>query len=237
MVCRLFLMCRKNLLSHILKGNQVGESEDELGHIFSDLMLALALTTDSFVAGLSLGSQSIQIPLLSAAAASFVGTGCLIAALGLGGALAPVLPVQAARAVGFAVLFCLGLFKFFESSLKFFLRRQGGSRSLKFHAFGIGVLLQLYTDPQCADRDRSKRLSVGEALGLGIALSLDNFAAGVGAGLTCSSIWTAGSAALLLGTGMLMLGSRVARAAVGKFKKDLSLLGGALLLLLAFSRI
>ena len=60
MVCRLFLMCRKNLLSHILKGNQVGESEDELGHIFSDLMLALALTTDSFVAGLSLGSQSIQ---------------------------------------------------------------------------------------------------------------------------------------------------------------------------------
>ena len=206
-------------------------------HIFSDVMLALALTMDSFVAGLGIGSQGIQISALSAVAASFVGTGCLIVAMGLGNTLAPVLPAQAARALSFVVLLCIGLFKFFESSLKIFLRRQGGERSLKFHAFGVDVLLRLYTDPQTADCDRSKSLNVGEALGLGIALSLDNLAAGVGAGLTCSSVWTAGIAAMLLGTGMLMVGSRAARAAVGKLKKDLSLLGGVMLLILAFSRL
>lgn len=205
--------------------------------ILSAIALSMALTVDSFVAGLGLGSQKIKIPAISAFAASAIGTGFLIAALGMGRILAPVLPARGAKIAGFVLLFALGMFKFFESSLKIFLRRQGGARSLRFRVFGIRVLLELYADPRTADRDFSKQLSVGEALGLGVALSLDNFAAGIGAGLGNPPILMVSGLVLLIGMGMLLLGGKIARTAGKRIKGDLSPLGGLLLILLALFRL
>ena len=198
--------------------------------------LALALTVDSFVAGLGLGSQKIQIPAGAAAAASAVGTGCLAAALGLGEILAPIFPAAGTKVVSVVLLFSLGAFKFFESSLKILLRRRGGKQSLRFRAFGIHILLQLYADPGTADRDCSKRLSAGEAIGLGIALSLDNLAAGLGAGLGDLPILAVSGMAMLLGMTMLLLGGKLARAAGEQVQADLSPLGELLLILLALFR-
>ena len=53
----------------------------DLSGFLPGLVLAAALTTDSFVAGLGLGAQEIRVPVFSARIVSGMGTGCLAASL------------------------------------------------------------------------------------------------------------------------------------------------------------
>lgn len=209
----------------------------DLSGFLPGLVLAAALTTDSFVAGLGLGAQEIRVPFFSALIVSVMGTGCLAASLLLGDLLEPVLSQSAAKTVSFLLLFGLGAFKFFESTLKIALRRHGGRGSVRFTALGLQFLLAVYACPEEADADHSKRLGALEAVSLGVGLSVDSLAAGLGAGLGSVAILPTLAASLLLGMGMLAAGSACARWAASRLPVDLSPVGGVLLIALAVLRL
>ena len=197
------------------------------------LALAAALSGDSFAAGLGLGAQGIRVPLASALLVAGLGTGCLAAGIGLGRLAGPALPAAAAKTAGALLLLALGAFKAGESGLKLALRRRGGRGSVRFALGGLRFLLDVYASPARADRDRSKRLSAGEALGLGAGLSADGLSLGLG-GRTALPLL---AATLALGAVLLKAGAAAARWAAGRLPFDLSPLAGAILMALALTRL
>lgn len=201
------------------------------------LALAAALSGDSFAAGLGLGAQGIRVPLASALLVAGLGTGCLAAGIGLGRLAGPALPAAAAKTAGALLLLALGAFKAGESGLKLALRRRGGRGSVRFALGGLRFLLDVYASPARADRDRSKRLSAGEALGLGAGLSADGLAAGLSLGLGGRAALPLLAATLALGAVLLKAGAAAARWAAGRLPFDLSPLAGAILMALALTRL
>ena len=110
-------------------------------------------------------------------------------------------------------------------------------RQINFRAWGFSFILQLYADPVHADIDESKTISAKEAVSLAAALSLDSVAVGVAAAMTrvdAAMLMTATAVAtavsLLLG---VFAGVQLAR----RMRVDASMLGGILLIILAFMRL
>lgn len=211
--------------------------DDILRTFFSALLLALASSVDAFAASFSYGTARIQIPRASLLAVSAICALTLAASHLAGGLLAPFLPAELTHSLGVLILAALGLCKLFDSSLKSWIRRRRGkSREFRFSALRLHFILQIYADPEEADADDSRVLSPGEAASLAAALSLDGLAAGFGSGLT------GGGAALILALAFaataasVALGCRLGRCVACRTRRDLSWVGGALLLALAAVR-
>lgn len=198
-------------------------------------LLVAALSIDAFAASFAYGIDRIRIPPLSLLSICGVCTGILGVSLLIGGLIQPFLPPALTRWLGFAVLLLLGIVKLFDSALKSFLRRHQSSRKdLHFCLAGVRFLLRIYVDSTAADQDRSRVLTPGEAASLAFALSIDGFAAGIGAGLTQPDLPLVLLLSLLVTAAAVGFGSLVGRQAAKAVRFDLSWLSGVLLILLAF---
>lgn len=201
-------------------------------------MLVTALSVDAFVASFAYGAGGIRIPARSVAVINVVCSGFLVLALLLGALLRPFLPPSLTGAVCFALLFLLGVTKLFDSSIKAGIRRHRGlRREINFRVSALRCILSIYADTEEADRDASRGLSPAEAASLAVALSLDSLAVGFGAGLAETGVALAAVLSLLLGTAAVLLGCRLGNRVASRLRFDLSWLGGALLLVLAFLKL
>lgn len=200
--------------------------------LFAALLLALASSVDAFAASFAYGTGRIRIPAASLLAASAICGATLALSVLLGRLAEPLLPEPATRFLSFALLLCLGLCKLFDSSVKRCIRAR--RREFRFSAGKLNFILQVYADPEEADQDCSRVLSPREAASLAAALSLDGLAAGFGSGLGQGSTWLALPLAFAATALAMALGCRLGRRVAERSQRDLSWLGGALLLLLAF---
>lgn len=92
-------------------------------------------------------------------------------------------PVIATR-IGGLVLIGIGiwvLYQFFRSERKEEPKQE--EKVWKLEIASLGLVIQILRKPTVADFDKSGTISAGEALLLGIALSVDSFGAGIGASL------------------------------------------------------
>ena len=201
-------------------------------------MLAVAMSTDTFVACFAYGANRIRIPPASAAVVTLVSSGILLVALAAGRAVRAFIPQGVVTAVCFALLFVLGIARLCDSSIKALIRRhQGLHREIRFSVFCLHCILNIYADPEKADRDASRELSVREAAPLAAALSLDGLAAGFGAGMAAVNLWMAAAMSLALGLAAVLGGSMLGKRLAEHSRLDLSWLSGALLIVLAFCRL
>ncbi|WP_249281803.1 sporulation membrane protein YtaF [Ligaoa zhengdingensis] len=202
------------------------------------LLLVTALSTDAFVASFAYGTNQIDIPRSSVTVISLICSGILGVALVAGSVLQPFLPAGLTKAVCFSILLILGLVKLFDSSVKSFIRRHKGvRRELSFSVSQLRCILSIYADPEVADWDCSRQLSPGEASSLAVALSLDGLAVGFGAGLGDAGVLEAVFFSLLLGALAVKLGCWLGKKAAKRFQLNLSWLGGAMLIVLAFFKL
>ena len=205
-----------------------------LCEIINILLLVTALSIDAFVAGFAYGVDKIRIPFVSMAIIGGLSAISLMVSLLPGRGILSELPPGFARFISIALLLVVGFLKLFDGTIKCIIRRKESvKKQLDFHVFDLRFLLTIYADPNKADADQGGMLSAKEACSLGIALSIDSIAAGVGAGIAEVPImipvllaFVMGAAAI--GTGML-LGNRVA----AKYSLDISWIGGLLLILLS----
>ena len=197
-------------------------------------LLVLALSIDALLASFAYGSRKIRIPLKSLLIISFICTGILGLTLLLGTQISGFFNEQVAVWIGFAILFTLGVFRVFDSWFKNWLRKSGDSGGkIRFKIFSIKFILQVYSDPEKADLDGSRTLSIGEAAALAVALSLDALAAGLGVGLTGVVFLPIILIKFFMTAAAVFVGCKLGEKLVSKVHKDLSWLGGALLILLA----
>ena len=138
----------------------------------------------------------------------------------------------------FTILFVLGAIKLFDSSIRRKIRENRfNSKEVKVQTKNLRFILTVYAAPEAANTEDVETLSPAEALSLGLALSLDSAAAGFGAASGEYSLLLAALLAFLISLGAVSLGCKTGRLLAAKSDFNFSIIGGILLLLLAFSKL
>ncbi|WP_174729608.1 sporulation membrane protein YtaF [Mesobacillus harenae] len=155
-----------------------------MGHTFPLLILAFAVSLDSFSVGFTYGLRKMAIPLRSIAIVAICSAVMLVAAMAFGSFLENLLTPKMAERIGGIILIMLGawiLFQFFRPE-----KADGVGQEkmiIKYEIKSLGIVIHILRKPMSADFDRSGTITGIEALMLGIALSLDAFGAGIGAAM------------------------------------------------------
>ncbi|MBY0124048.1 sporulation membrane protein YtaF [Bacillus sp. S/N-304-OC-R1] len=154
-------------------------------HTISLLLLAFAVSLDSFSVGLTYGLRKMRIPFKSIGIIACCSAITLIIAMTLGQLIIKFLSPAFAESVGGIILICLGawvLFQFFRSEKsKEILPHE--KTIVNFEIKSLGLVIKILQKPMSADFDKSGTITGIEALLLGLALSLDAFGAGIGAAM------------------------------------------------------
>lgn len=195
--------------------------------IISFLFLCIALSTDTFTAGLSYGAGRVRVSPLSAAILSLLSGLLFTLSLLAGQRLAGLFPARLAELFSFAVLFLLGLYKLYDALPERFHRRS----SLTTASFSEKV-----------NKKDVQTLSGGEAALLSLVLSVDSVTAGISSRapelspviiLLISALIQFFSMQLGLQAGKIFLG----RSSANSSRLSCTAFSCTLLFALAFSRI
>ncbi|WP_257790153.1 sporulation membrane protein YtaF [Aeribacillus pallidus] len=161
---------------------------DKMTEIGSVLILALAVSLDSFSVGLAFGLRKVKIPIKSIITISCCSAIVLLAAMMAGQIAQSVLPPYFTDRLGGAIFILLGMFvlySFFRNNESEDEKDEEKSEKtiLNMELKSLGIVIHILKKPAAVDMDRSGEITGVEALLLGIALSLDSFGAGIGAAL------------------------------------------------------
>ena len=179
--------------------------------ILEILLLVTAVSADSFAVSLAYGINRVKIPFSSLLVLSAISSGTLACSLFAGSLVIGLVSPFVTKIAGFTILSVLGIIKLFD-------------RSCDSHA-------------DKANRDKDNLLSPQEAASLGVALSLDSIAAGLGAGFSFPCMAAAIIGAFFVSIGAVIAGGMAGRRIACSSCKDFCWVGGALLILLAFLKL
>lgn len=202
------------------------------------LLLVTALSVDAFAASFVYGTDRVKIPASSVAIITALSTGVLVLSLLLGSGIGILISPKATSVICFTILFLLGLIKLFDSSVKRLIRKYKSlDKKVCFSVSGLTLILTIYADPQTANGEDITVLSPREAISLGIALSLDSAAAGIGAGMMAVHLPMTILLSLAAGITAILSGSALGNTIAKKTNLDLSWISGVMLIGLAFSKL
>lgn len=198
------------------------------------LLLAFAVSIDSFGVGLTYGLRNMEMPYLSLIFIASCSAISIIIAMLLGNVIQHWLSPQIAVKLGGVILIFIGVWALFQMYKPVKTERSSTkSTILDIELKRLGIVIKVLRKPLEADLDRSGVINGKEAFLLGLALSLDAFGAGIGAALVgYSPIFMAISVGLMCSV-FVSLGMRSGRIfSQIKWVKALSFLPGVLLIVL-----
>jgi len=203
--------------------------------IFQTLILVMALAIDAFVCSFAYGANQIKIPFKSTLLINAICTGLLGAGLFLGTALGSIFPEELVEWMAFIILFLLGVSKIFESAIKRLIQKKRGiNKKLTFSFLNLGFILKIYANPEEADFDRSKELSLKESIPLAIAIGLDGLSVGLGLGMVAINAFLILGTSFIVGVLAVIIGCFLGRVVARKASLDLNWLTGVILISIAF---
>ena len=123
------------------------------------LSLSIILSIDALFFGFSFGLNKIRLPLKSAAALTLTGLVIILGAIKLGDIMYAFLPH--AKLIGGLILIGIGIFLAADCKNK-------------------GSLKSMLNRPETTDINRNGKIETGEAMAIGIALSIDSSAVVIG---------------------------------------------------------
>ncbi|WP_249365510.1 sporulation membrane protein YtaF [Cytobacillus citreus] len=154
-------------------------------HTISLLILAFAVSIDSFSVGLTYGLRKMRIPFKSIGIIACCSAIALMIAMTIGHITIQFLSPAFEESIGGIILICLGawvLFQFFRpEKTRDILPHE--KTIVNFEIKSLGLVINILKKPMSADFDKSGTITGIEALMLGLALSIDAFGAGIGAAL------------------------------------------------------
>ena len=154
-----------------------------MANAFSIILLALAVSLDSFSVGFTYGLRKMRIPFKSIAIIACCSAMTLTIAMSIGHLLQQFISPVFAEKMGGIILIILGvwvIYQFFRSEKeKDILPHEKVIINLEIKS--LGLVIHILKKPMSADFDKSGTITGVEAIMLGLALSLDAFGAGIGA--------------------------------------------------------
>jgi putative sporulation protein YtaF len=154
-------------------------------HLFSLLILAFALSLDSFSVGFTYGLRQMVMPFKSVLIIASCSAVSMMLAVSIGHGLEKILSPSITASLGGVILIVLGagvLFQFFRPEKEKELLKHEKT-IVNFEIRSLGLVINILKKPMSADFDNSGTITGIEALMLGFALSLDSFGAGIGAAM------------------------------------------------------
>ena len=197
-----------------------------------ELILAVIISADIFLASAAYCGSGIRIPPLSAAVISLVGAGVLFITLSLSALISGIISPEICSAAAFILISITGISAIFRSAVRTVVRTLSEKGDLSLKIGSQGLILKLYLDDTAADTDHSKVLSAPEAAALAAASSFDCAAAGLSCGALGLVPWRAGLFAFAAGLSAIALGNLAGRR-ISALPADLSWIGGVLLIVFA----
>ncbi|WP_343224439.1 MntP/YtaF family protein [Paenibacillus sp. ACRRX] len=236
-----------------------------LVHAASLIVLAFALSLDSFGVGMTYGIRKLRIPWLSIVIISVCSGLIILLSMQVGSVIIHWFSDTVARWIGSFILIAIGCFSVIQlvrsqpvtTGHEVLYDNAGTAKEhcsdvtlsstgelnpsrpvIEFQLRRLGIIIQILRTPQAADIDRSGTISAAEAAWLGVALSLDAFGAGIGAALLgFAPILTAIVIALFSGS-FLLFGIRLGiRFAEWSWIRKLSFLPGCLLIIMGIMKL
>lgn len=202
------------------------------------LLLVTSLSIDAFVSSFAYGASKIKIPLKSIMIINIVGSIILGVSLFLGVIFRPFINESMAYTISFGILFTLGITKIFDSTVKTLITKYSNiDKEVKFSMFDLQFILNVYANPERADVDKSRIVSPKEAVYLAIALALDSFAVGFGAGLSDVNAMQIVGFSLITDMIAIILGCYIGNKIAEKVSLNLSWISGLILITLAFTKL
>ena len=154
-------------------------------HLFSLLLLAFALSLDSFSVGFTYGLRKMVLPLKSVLIIASCSAISLMIAVSIGHGLAKIFSPAITASLGGFILIALGvwvLYQFYRPEKeKDFDLLEHEKLIVNFEIRSLGIAINILKKPMSADFDHSGTITGIEAFMLGFALSIDAFGAGIGA--------------------------------------------------------
>lgn len=204
-----------------------------VGSCLGTLLLILALSADLLTASMVYGAGHIGISFGLTILISGLGSAILGTALFIGQFLGDYFPGNLLAVGSGVILIALGTYKTVDFRIRRWRKEYvKPQKNLMLSLGGLRIILNIYGDPLSADEDDSRTLSVGEAILLTIAMSLDGFAAGVGYSMNDVSVGAVITAFFLASLISIRLGHFLGCRIVKE--KDYSWIGGVLLIFLGF---
>lgn len=199
------------------------------------VLLVFATCFDSFLMSVAYGVENIRLPRKAILIIAFCGTFFLGLAMVLANGFAAILPSSTCHYVSFGILFALGFFNIFQAQMKHYIKKHKDPLVIKIK--GISLVIDVFLDEKSADIDQSKDISVQEALYLGIALSLDSLASGLGYGIGSGDIRLLLGCSFLIGILLIYVGNYLGKHFSNTTQKDFSWISGCMLMVLACMRL
>jgi putative sporulation protein YtaF len=156
-----------------------------MSQLFSLLILAFALSLDSFSVGFTYGLRRMIMPLKSVLIIATCSAVSLLTAVSIGHGLAKILSPKITASLGGIILIVLGvcvLYQFFRPEKEKEVLKQEKT-IVNFEIRSLGLAVNILKKPMSADFDQSGTITGIEAFMLGLALSFDSFGAGIGAAM------------------------------------------------------
>nr|WP_263325467.1 sporulation membrane protein YtaF [Neobacillus sp. Marseille-Q6967] len=155
--------------------------------LFSLLLLAFALSLDSFSVGFTYGLRKMIMPVKSILIIATCSAMSLLMAVSIGHGLEKILSPKITSSLGGVILIGLGAWVLYQ----FFRPEKEKDKALlehekiivNFEIRSLGLAINILKKPMSADFDRSGTITGIEAFMLGFALSIDAFGAGIGAAM------------------------------------------------------
>ncbi|MFB5267397.1 sporulation membrane protein YtaF [Paenibacillus enshidis] len=223
---------------------------------FSLLLLAFALSLDSFGVGVTYGLRKMRIPIGSILIICLCSGLIIMVSMQAGTLLMRFLSPVFTSLLGAVILIGIGCWSLIhsvqsgankeeareailhEKELESEAAEGSGKMLFSMELRKIGLVIHILRSPSAADTDRSGSISAQEAIWLGMALSLDSFGAGLGAAmLGYNSLLTALTIAVFSGLFLIMGMKAGFRLAAFRFMKVFSVLPALLLIIMGMMKL
>lgn len=200
------------------------------------VLLAFAVSLDSFSVGFTYGLRNIRIPLVSIIVIACMSAFTMLISMLAGNVLSTILPPSTASRLGGFILVLLGgwiIYQNVRDEPENLQEEEEEKVIATIEVKYFGIAINILKKPVAADIDKSGAINGREAVLLGLALSLDAFGAGLGAAMMGYSPW-------MLAVSIGIMSALFIKAGMGFGKKlscrtwmhKLSFLPGILLILI-----
>lgn len=201
-------------------------------------LVAVLLSADSVAAGLSYGVKKIRIPILSKIIIGICTMFGGLISVTLGNKIMLFITPFTAKAVGSFIFFALGIWFLLQTLIS---ENVSGGEEIYSHVVkSLGITVMIVKNPEITDVNQSGIIDAGEAIVIGIALSADVLAAGVGFGLAGINALALSAATGMFQIIFLSIGIYIGgkfKSLCGGYAKISAMLPGIIMILLGIYRL
>ena len=201
----------------------------EVIFLYQEILLAVIVSIDTFLAAAAYRSSDIKIPMISAFIISLTSAFVLGLSILLSDFIGQFIPPDICHITGFIVITSIGITTILKSLIRSLVRKLSERGELSLKSGSTGIVVKLYLDDTAADFDCSKVLSAAEAAALALASSLDSASTGLSCGFNEINPSISAVSAFISGFIAIILGSFFGKK-ISSMKCDFSWLGGIFLI-------